>query len=454
MINNVNIDKLIAGGRGISKSGGKTIFVEGVIDGESVDVEIIEERKKYILTRPQKILKNSPFRISPPCKYHFSVEEIAQNIPYCGGCSWQHIEYKHQLKLKKILIEDGLKRIGKLEFKQIDDVVPSAQIFRYRNKAQIPISSVNGEAIAGFFAHGTHEVVKISDCIIQPEIVFKITNYIRENIKSIGIEPYDEINHRGSMRNIFVRTNLAGELLVGFVSKEMDSKYSIIADKLIEKFPEIRGVVLNENPEKTNIIFGKKWEKLRGEKHLVEKISELGISLKISYGAFFQTNPFIVSKMYGYVASHFADKGLKKIFDLYSGVGGFALSSSNHAKDVVAVEESEQSATDAVTNAHSNNIKNIRFFASKVEDFLEKLKDMKKSGVVIDPPRSGLSRQVSNRLARLKPEIVVYVSCDVATFSRDSKILTDSGYKLTSIKPFDMFPQTPHIEVVGTFLKV
>lgn len=441
------IDKIVTGGRGISKSRGHPVFVSGVIDGETVDAKITEKKKNYSAGVAAAIVKSSCHRINPPCKYHFSTEKKPDN--YCGGCSWQHIEYSHQLQLKKEILADTLSRVGKFRAPDIDVIEPSDNVFRYRNKAQIPVAFRNGRLATGFFMSRSHRIIDIDDCLIQPEVVFKISNFVKKNLAKIGLAPYNEDTGEGSLRHIFVRVGSSGGVLAGFVARQFDERYETLASEVALNFPEVRGVVFNENSDATNVIFGRRWEKFVGDSFLIEEIASAGIKLKISYGAFFQVNSGVASKIYSFVADRFRETDCENLLDLYSGVGGFGLSAAKYVRSVIGVEENQISVMDAVSNARLNDVTNARFFAVSAENYLKSVRRKKKSGVILDPPRTGVSWGVINGIKRMAPEIIVYVSCDAATFSRDVRILVDGGYKITSIKPFDMFPQTPHFEIVA-----
>lgn len=445
----LTIEKIIAGGRGLGYLSGKAVFVDGVIDGETVDVCIKCEKRKFLSGWPTTVIKPSEYRKNPSCPYHFHHSSVP---PYsaCGGCSWQHIDYSYQLVLKKKILLETLSRIGKITNPPLKDVIPSSNIFRYRNKAQIPVALSEGKVIAGFFAAGSHRVIDAMDCLIQPEVVFKVVNYIKSKITGFKLKPYDENNHTGSLRYIFVRTGNQGkDVLVGFVVRSYTDKYEKLALEISEQFPEIKGVVFNENPGKTNVIFGKVWKKLTGESFVTEELDGK-IKLRISYGAFFQVNTEVAKKLYSFVAEQFTGIGFQNILDLYCGVGGFALSVARYAQSVIGVEENNTSVTDACINAQLNGIRNVNFFSLSVEEYLKKTRKVKNCGVILDPPRSGLSDVALSELMRLKPDKIIYISCEPSTFSRDASVILKQ-YKLLNIQPFDMFPQTPHLELVATF---
>ncbi len=447
----LHIEKLITGGSGLARENGKTYFVEGVLEGEDVSAETTFEKKKFAEAKAVKIITPSAHRVAPACREHFTCEKASGNQLYCGGCSWQHIDYPAQLEFKKNILSENLRRLGGINYGKPINITESAKTFRYRNKALFPITKKENEITAGFYLPGTHQIVNLDDCLVQPEIAAQILGFIKKKLGEHSISLYDEKKHSGALRHIFIRTTNTSEAVVGFISRNYESAYETLARELMNEFVQVKGVVYNENPDKTNIILGKRWGKITGEHFVTENLPETGLKIRISYGGFFQVNSFMADKLYLKTAEQFDKSDCRVIYDLFSGVGGFGLAASKYAKEIVCVEEVEQAVIDGVTNANFNGAQNIKCFAAKTEEYLSKVKSMKNDGVIVDPPRSGLSKEIIGLLLKLKPKKLAYVSCDSATFCRDSKLLIQNGYKLTNIEAFDMFPQTPHLEVLGVF---
>jgi len=502
----LKIEKLVYGGKGLARSSpdGKIYFVAGVLPGEEVEVREVSKGKNFTGALPTSVVKPSTGRIKPPCPLHIIPTEIPR--VFCGGCDFQHIKYQEQLRLKKEILSETIRRIAGIDSGDdlIDDVVPSAEEFRCRNKAIIPFApSDDGVSLrAGFYAERSHDIVEAADCLVQKEVVFRIADFVRSRAPRLGIGGYvtDETIRRGnrrsphscgrsikdkgdgSLRHLAIRVNGRGEVLVIFVvnpTENYPARYEKLCRDLLENFEKdarnkITGVLLNENPACTNVIFHPhKWRTLYGADYINEYLTLGGeeLKLRVSKGGFFQVNTSVAGKLYLSVIDMLFPPGFESdknfsgvnLLDLYGGVGGFSIAfallrKDIPFKDIICVEENETAVRDALVNAASYGIDNIVFYALGVEDFLSgksvgKLK--KDTFAVVDPPRSGLSEKaLSGLMRKISPRRFVYVSCDAATFARDMKKILSYGYTLEGkIRPFDMFPQTHHIETAACFVK-
>ncbi|MDI6756466.1 MAG: 23S rRNA (uracil(1939)-C(5))-methyltransferase RlmD [Endomicrobiia bacterium] len=466
-------EKMTAGGRCLARCEGKVFFIEGAIPGERVAAAVTFENKNYGEASAVSLETPSPSRITPPCPLHFGIAETSDDASassriFCGGCDWQHIEYSRQLELKKQIVADALERTAKIHLAPEDCVIePSSATFRYRNKAQAPFININaiGERSgsadsvaalrAGFFARGSHEIVSASDCPLQPAAVFDIVNFVKEAAPRLGIRAYDEDSGRGSLRHLYVRIVAGGdEAMVGFVVNPADTRidaYKTLSGYLVAAFPFLRGVLMNENQARTNVIFGRRWLTLAGRNYVTEVFSD-GTRFRLTEGAFFQVNTPLAESLYRHAAAALSSS--PKLLDLYGGVGGFALAAARlpGVREIISVEESETAVNDALVNARLNLAENITFYALAVEKFLSRApRAARGASVIADPPRSGLSREALDGIVALSAPEIVYVSCDPATFARDAGILSAKGYALSSLRMFDMFPQTHHVETAATF---
>ena len=500
----LKIEKLVYGGKGLARSepDGKIYFVAGVLPGEEVEVHAVSMGKNFTEAQTVSVIKSSPARVHPPCPLHVIPTEMHR--VFCGGCDFQHIKYPEQLRLKKEILMETIHRIAGIDSdgNMIDDVVPSPEEFRCRNKAIIPFapSDSGGGIKAGFYAERSHDIVEAADCLVQKEVVFRIVDFVRSLAPCLGIGGYvtDDTRGRGkrrprsrsvkdsgdgSLRHLSVRVNERGEALVIFVVNPTEgypARYEKLCRALLENFKKdtqnkIVGVLVNENPACTNVIFNphNKWRTLYGADYITEYLT-LGVEelkLRVSKGGFFQVNTSVAGKLYSAVQDMLFPSGFQSdknfspcvnLLDLYGGVGGFsiafALRKDIPLKDIICVEENETAVRDALVNAASYGIDNIVFYALPAEDFLSsksvgKLK--KDTFAVVDPPRSGLSEKAMEGLiTKISPRRFVYVSCDAATFARDMKKILSRGYMLEGkIRPFDMFPQTHHIETAACFVK-
>lgn len=457
---------MTAGGRCLARSGGKVFFVEGALPGEKVFASVTFENDSYAEATVSSVAGPSPSRITPPCPLHFRPRaDSAAGSPtdiFCGGCDWQHIAYPVQLELKKQIVSDALGRVAKIRIAPKDcEIEPSPEPFRYRNKAQVPFAGGDaarreGPMSAGFFARGSHKIVSATDCPLQPRAVFEIVNFVKDEAPRLGIRAYDEDSVSGSLRHLYVRVLAGGdEVMAGFVvnpSGGEASAYKTLAASLTAAFGSVRGVVLNENPSRTSVIFGRRWTTLVGRNHLTETFSD-GMRLRLTEGAFFQVNTAVAGSLYRHAAA--ALSSAPKLLDLYGGAGGFAITSSRlgaAAREIISVEENETAVNDALVNARLNGAENITFYAISAEKFLSRPpRAVRGASVIADPPRAGLSREVFEGIAKLSPPSVLYVSCDPATFARDAGLFCSKGYEMASLRLFDMFPQTHHVEIAALF---
>ncbi|PKN02254.1 MAG: 23S rRNA (uracil(1939)-C(5))-methyltransferase RlmD [Elusimicrobia bacterium HGW-Elusimicrobia-1] len=459
----LDTEKMTAGGRCLARADGKVYFVEGALPSERVSAAVTSAGKSFAEATARSVERPSTFRIEPACPLHFRPSDDFAARHFCGGCDWQHIDYPFQLELKKQILSDALLRTGKINLKpESMEIEPSPARFRYRNKALVPFAPSlkgggdSGENVirAGFFARGSHEIVSAEDCPLQPEIVFKIVCFVRENAARLGIRLYEEDAARGSLRHLYVRAAAGSdEILVGFVVNPADTRpesYAALAASVTAGFPSVRGVLLNENPSRTNVIFGRKWSTLAGCNSVTEVLSN-GIRLRLTEGAFFQVNTPVAEKLYEYAVSALARPA--KLLDIYAGVGGFALHASRAGiAEIIAVEENETAVNDAIVNARFNDAGNITFYALSAEKFLSRPpRPARGASIIVDPPRSGLGAEIIDGIAAMRPAEMVYVSCDPATFARDAGILAGKGYELSGIRLFDMFPQTHHLETAALF---
>ena len=459
----VVIEKLSLGGDGIARltpPGSKTslvVFVPFSAPGDRLKIAIVQFRKNFARGKILEILQPSKLRTLPPCPYYFTPDQPKA----CGGCNFQHLEDAAQSEIKVLALRETLFKIAGLS---PDIVLPMLadpeRRWRYRNKIQIPFrAGKGGEPIAGFFAPQSHEIVALDDCRIHSESVMRLVREVRLKVSEWGLQPYDEDAHRGWLRHLIVREDFAtGELLVTFVTKD-DAlpRVKQWAELFSRSFPKVVGFSHNVNPDRTNVIVGRTWNPVFGRNYLVEILRGLGpegadLKLKVSAGSFFQVNTGAAEILYR-TARDFALTEKKRgiALDIYCGVGGIGLTLAPHFQNVVGVEETPSSISDAKENMKLNGISNAEFVRSDAEAYLARYKG-RADAVVIDPPRAGCSEPVLRKIIEASPGTVVYVSCEPSTLARDLKILCDKKYDVLKIQPVDLFPQSAHIESV-TLLK-
>lgn len=427
-------------GEGIGKIQGFTVFVEGAIPEDKLLIEITKAKKTYAIGKIIKIEKPSPYRIKPICDV----------VHKCGGCQIQHIDYPYQLQLKKNIVKSAVERIGKLENVLVHDVLGMDEPYKYRNKAQFPISMEKGCSIIGFYRKGTHKIVNIKNCKIQHDINDKVLNIFKKFIDEKKISAYDEKSGRGLIRHVLTRVSYAtGDLMIVIITNGKNIKFkNELVDRLISEIPQIKSIVQNINTKKTNVILGNQCKTLYGSDKIVDYIGDL--KFEISPLSFFQVNPFQTKVLYDKAMEYANLTGNETVFDIYCGIGTISLFLAQRAKKVYGIEVIEEAIKDANENAKLNNIDNAEFFVGKAEKVVPKLykKGLKADVVVVDPPRKGCEKTVLETIAKMEPKRVVYVSCKPSTLARDLKILDELGYETVEIQPVDMFPHTMHVETV------
>ena len=427
--------------------------------GDRILARVTKVKKNYGYARVEKILKPSDWRIEPPCKLYRQ----------CGGCQIQAMDYQEQLAFKQRKVRDQLIHIGGFSEKLVEEtgepVVGMECPFRYRNKAQYPVGqNRDGGPVTGFYAGRTHSIIESTECYLGAEenqvILQAVLTYMKEN----HVPAYDEENHKGMIRHILIRKGFtSGELMVCLVinsRKQLPFQDRLI--RLLQEIPGMTSISLSHNLEKTNVIMGGEVTTIWGNDRIQDTIhvrdvlhdfalTDQGITFSISPLSFYQVNPVQTEKLYSLALSYAALTGKETVWDLYCGIGTISLFLSGRAKQVYGVEIIPQAIEDARKNAERNHITNAEFFVGKAEEVLPEKYGQEgifADVIVVDPPRKGCDGACLDTMLKMKPERIVYVSCDSATLSRDLKILCEGGYELKKWRAVDQFPMTVHVETV------
>ena len=422
-------------GEGIAKPDGFTVFVPSSVKGDVAEILIVKEKKNFGYGKLVKVIKPSPHRIEPLCDV----------FGKCGGCSMQSVTYEMQLDYKKNKVLDALVRIGGFKDAQIDSASGSEPCYHYRNKAQFPVISTPEGVKAGFYAPHSHRVVVPQECVLQDKRTNEVVNAVCNWATKNGISVYDEESGKGNLRRICMRTGKDEAVLV-LVAKKMLPNTEVLIDEITAKFPFVKGIVININPERTNNVYGERDKVIYGAPYIYDAIGS--IRYKVHYKSFYQVNPYTTKLLYE-KALELADLDENTTaFDLYCGTGSISLFLAQKAKKVIGIEIVEDAVKNAKENADLNGITNTEFYCGAAEDVAPKLiKDGEKADVVVlDPPRKGCEEKLLSAIAEMKPMKIVYVSCDCATMARDAKILCEKGYTLKETHVFDQFPMTSHVE--------
>lgn len=367
-------------------------------------------------------------------------------VDICGGCQIQHLPYETQISQKETQVINLLKDFGK-----VSPLIPMDDPYYYRNKIHATFQSDRrGKIISGIYQAGTHNVVPVDSCLLHDQRADKIIVSIREMLRSFKMRPYDEDTKRGLLRHVLIRTGFkSNQIMVVLVlgSQVFPSRKNFVK-ALIKKHPEINTVVMNVNTKKTSMVLGEREQVLYGRGFIEDTLCDQ--VFRISPKSFYQVNPVQTEVLYN-KALELADfSGDETIIDAYCGIGTIGLIASKHVKKVIGVELNKDAFKDAINNAKRNNIDNVFFHNDDAGDFMLKMADKKQGvdAVIMDPPRNGSSPAFLSSLVTMKPEKVVYISCNPVTLKRDLDVLVNKGYQVEEMVPVDMFPGTHHVETV------
>ncbi len=434
----LNITGYTSEGGGVGHFDGQAIFVENTAVGDEILCHIIKAKKTYAIGKAVKILKPAKCRVAPECDAFKS----------CGGCSFAHISYDEELRLKAEKVKDAFKRIGGIS-PEFANIIPSPQTLRYRNKAQYPVQRENGVLNIGFYAKKSHRVIDGGDCLLQPEEFTQVIEIIRSWIERNCITVYSEELSKGLIRHIYLRKAFkTNELMVSIVinGNTIPSQEELITD--LKKIECFKTLIINKNTEKTNVVLGNECTTLYGDGYITDILCD--VRVKLSPLSFYQVNRNGAELLYKKALEYASPDGTEDILDLYCGTGTIGLSMAKNVKSLIGVEIVPEAIEDAKLNAQLNNITNARFICADASDVAKMLQNegIKPKTVILDPPRKGCSEELLNTVCEIAPQKIIYVSCDPATLARDAKRLLSLGYSVKEVTPVDMFPRTAHVETV------
>ncbi len=411
----VEIEKLTFGGAGIARAQGKAIFVRGGLPGEVLKIKLTKEKGSYAEAKIEEILRPSPERTEPLCPV----------FGECGGCQWQHLIYSSQLKSKEIILKETLQRIGGLKDIETQPIVPSPKEYGYRNRVTLSTWFQKGGYRVGYYEEKSRRRVEIEGCPITTRPIAEAISRLSKSLSSISTPSYP-------LRKI----HLSSEEKIAHLSlvsiRENDPKRLNSLCNHLKKSQEIESVSVAGDDEKEF------------------EFTLFGLKFYSNPSVFIQSNRDINERLVQTVVEWANLKGHERVLDLYSGIGNFSLYFAKMAKEVVGVDVSSKAVILAKRSADANSIRNVAFDASPAELFVEESvkKGDKFNLIALDPPREG-AKEILKGLSELSPEKIIYVSCNPPTLARDLKTLTGLGYGIVKIRPFDMFPQTYHIESVA-----
>lgn len=454
ILENVRIESVAAEGKALAKVDGAVLFVPFAVPGDIVDVKVTKKKKNYMEGYILRLVTPSEHRIEPFCS-HFGI---------CGGCKWQPLPYPMQLQAKQQQVYDQLVRIGHLDVPEISPIVPSDETVYYRNKLEFTFSDrrwiyqdedPDGLSPAQRCGLGFHvgrffdKVLDIKHCYLQKDPSNQIRLFIKEYAVSHGLPFFNIREHTGFLRNMFIRSTEAGDimLIICFYHEDAEARTALL-DAVSEAFPQISSLYYVINGKANDSVADQECILYKGDKAIYEHME--GLRFKIGPKSFYQTNTRQAFKLYS-VAREFAGlTGEETVYDLYTGTGTIAQFVSSKARKVIGIEYVPEAICDARENALANGITNCEFFAGDMKDILTDSfvsQHGRPDVVILDPPRAGIHPDVAQVILNAEPERIVYVSCNPASQARDLAILC-SRYRITAVRPVDMFPHTHHVENV------
>ena len=452
-----HIKVLDAGAKGVSVAkapDGKVIFIPNVVPGDVVDLQTFKKRKAYYEGKAIKFHEYSEHRVEPVCE-HFGV---------CGGCKWQNMKYSQQLYYKQNEVLNHLQRIGKIELPEFEPILGSQKQFFYRNKMEFSFSNSrwlteeeigSTEDLGNRNALGFHipkmwdKILDINKCHLQEDPSNEIRNEIRAFANENNLTFFNPRNHEGLLRTLMLRTASTGEIMVLLQFFENDKAgRELILDHIYEKFPQITSLQYVVNNKANDTLYDTNIKLYKGRDFILEEME--GLKFSINAKSFYQTNSDQAYELYKITRDFAGLTGTETVYDLYTGTGTIAQFVSKNAKKVIGVESVPEAIIDAKANAQRNEITNCEFYVGDMkvvfnESFIAQ--HGKPDVIITDPPRDGMHKDVIEQIMKIEPNRIVYVSCNSATQARDLALM-DEKYKVTRVRPVDMFPQTHHVENV------
>jgi 23S rRNA (uracil1939-C5)-methyltransferase len=460
IIENVEILDAGAEGKAVARVDNRVIFIPYGVPGDIVDVKVTRKKQSFYEGRIINFHKFSALRAEPVCE-HFGL---------CGGCRWQNMNYENQLFFKQKQVKDHFDRIGKFDYPAIRPILPSEDIYFYRNKLDYTFSdrkwftekrteaeeAINSNGI-GFHLPGMFDrIVDIEKCHLQPDPSNDIRLSVRSYSLSEGLSFYNAKTWEGLLRNLIIRNTLTGQLMVIIVFR--DEEEDIIRELLQhvkDKFPAITSLMYVINPKKNDDISDLEVRLFHGNPYILEELgafhpSDPRLKYKIGPVSFFQTNTKQAARLYRVAAEMAGFQGNEIVYDLYSGAGAIACYVSNYVRKVIGLEYIPSAVTDAIENARLNAITNASFHSGDIAKVLDRdfFEAHDRPDIIItDPPRNGMHEKVVHQILAARPEKVVYISCNPATQARDIQLMSEI-YEIKAVQPVDMFPHTQHVENV------
>ncbi len=430
----IEITGMTDDGSGVGRAEGIAVFVPYTIIGETVRVHIIKVNKTYAVGKLIEVVSPSIHRVKSECEYFYK----------CGGCQLWHMDYEAELDYKYNKVKNCIERIGGISV-DISPIVSADFCTRYRNKVQLPVSKSG----VGFYMRNSHNVVDIDDCLLQDKRCKEIVLKIKEWIKKLDIEPFDEKTNDGLIKHIYIRSGKSGIIVVIVSKTDKIPKFDVLTEELISLNLNIEGIVCNINPDNTNVVLGRENKIIWGKGSITDNIGET--EFKISPDSFYQVNKEQTLKLYNLVAEMADITENDTVWDFYCGIGTIGQFVAKKANKIIGIEIVPQAVEDAKKNAKKNGITNAEYYCGPAEIVAPTLikKGERADVVILDPPRKGCDEILLDTVIKSHSKRIVYVSCKPSTLARDLKYFNEHGYITKQIVPVDMFPRTCHVECVA-----
>jgi 23S rRNA (uracil1939-C5)-methyltransferase len=418
----VKLEKLTYGGDALGRlpdsvagTGGRAVFVPFGLPGETVLVRVVDEKRGHVRAGLVEVLEPSPERITPRCKHFFTplAHKVGEEVRACGGCHYQHMPYEAQLKVKTEILCDQLIRIGKISNPPVEPMVPSSREWNYRNHVQFHLTR---EGKLGYIDSAGRNVLPISECHLPEPAINELW-------------PALEFDPGLGLQRVSLRLGADEERMLVLASDNPETpEMELEADLSVVHLSGDDAVVM------------------AGDESLFITVNNR--SFRVSAASFFQVNTEMAGKMASHLLEQLPVSSISTLLDVYCGVGLFSAFFAPRAGRLIGIESSKSSCEDFVANL--DEFDNVELYEALAEEALPVLK-VTPDAVIVDPPRTGLDKRVLDALLAIRPDRIAYVSCDPSTLGRDAARLIAGGYRLARVTPFDLFPQTYHIESISIF---
>jgi 23S rRNA (uracil1939-C5)-methyltransferase len=440
-VRDFQVDAMTSVGEGLCRTGEGVLFVPGALPGEKIRARVAEAKRQFARGILAEVLEPSPDRVDPPCP----------SYPRCGGCQLQHAAYPAQLRYKREFLIDALRRLGPgLPEEPVEECVPSPSPWGYRSRCHIPVAKSFSGTLAGFYERGSHRIVPWKGCPVLEGKEESLMGRGIDFVRSSRIPSYEAASGKGLVRFLAARySSRTGQALLSLVlarrpRPEMGGSAARLAGDLRSVLPGLQGILGNVNSAPGNVVFGIESVPLWGKDLMEERMGDF--TYHFDGTSFFQVNVAVAELLFRSAAEQLGAWGIRRAAELYAGVGGMTLFLASRVERLATAEEWGPAMKWMRQNLEENRIFNVTPHSFASETAVERGLLAGTEGLILDPPRGGCSEKVLAGILAARPGKILYVSCNPATLARDAKTLMGGGYRFLSVRPYDFFPQTSHVE--------